>query len=156
MTLQEMEKGITDLENLEEIKKLHREYIYWVNSCEWDKVIDCFTDDCSVNIAKWGLRKGKESLQKLFKMDIGNNNQGAGRDGHFATQPVIAVDGDKATGHWLLYIMISEPVTGNASRWAHGRHDVEYAKVNGKWKIHSMIFTVPWPREPGSFPKLKE
>ena len=33
--------------------------------------------------------------------------------------------GDKATGHYLLYIIISDPVTGNVMKINHGRHDVE-------------------------------
>jgi ketosteroid isomerase-like protein len=146
-------KRLQRLEDIQTIKDLHREYIYWVNECSWDKVIDCFTDDCNVNIGKWGLREGKASLQKLFKQDIGGNNQGKGRDGHFATQPVITVSGDKATGHWLMYIVVSNPENG-LSRCAHGRHDVEYARVNGEWKIRSIVWTNPWPREPGSYPKI--
>jgi ketosteroid isomerase-like protein len=151
----EQEKRLRRLEDIQAIKDLHREYIYWVNECNWDKVIDCFTDDCAVNIGKWGLRRGKESLPKLFKQDIAGNNQGMGRDGHFATQPVIYVNGDSATGHWLLYIMISNPENGLAMKWAHGRHDVEYTRVDGEWKIRSITWTNPWPREPGSYPKLE-
>jgi ketosteroid isomerase-like protein len=150
----EYEKRLKRLEDIEAIKDLHREYIYWVNECSWDKVIDCFTDECAVNIGKWGLRKGKASLQKLFKQDIAGNNKGKGRDGHFATQPVITVDGDSAVGHWLLYIMISNPETGMAMQWAHGRHDAQYTRVDGEWKISAITWTNPWPREPGSYPKL--
>jgi len=150
----EYEKRLKRLEDIQAIKDLHREYVYWVNECKWDEIIDCFTEDCAVNIGKWGLRRGKESLQKLFKQDIAGNNRGTGRDGHFAVQPVITVNDDVATGHWLMYIMISNPENGLAERWAHGRHDAEYIKVNGKWKIRSIVWTNPWPREPGSFPKL--
>ena len=92
------EKQLQRLVDIQEIKDLHREYVYWVNNCEWDKVIDCFTEECVVNIGRWGVRKGKSSLQKLFKEDIAHNNQGKGRDGHFAIMPVINVDGDKAKG----------------------------------------------------------
>jgi ketosteroid isomerase-like protein len=146
MTSEAMEKRLRRLEDIQEIKDLHREYIYWVNNCEWDKVIDCFTDDASANIGKHGLRKGKGELNKLFKVDIQNNNQGKGRDGHFAIQPVLSVAGDKATGHWLMYVMVSDPATGHALRWSHGRHDAEYARVDGKWKISSIVWTNPWPK----------
>ncbi len=151
----EYEKRLKRLEDIQAIKDLHREYVYWVNECNWDKVIDCFTEDYTVNIGKWGLRRGKESLQKLFKQDIAGNNQGKGRDGHFAVQPVITVNGDCATGHWLMYIIVSNPETGLAMRWAHGRHDAEYVRENEEWKIRSIIWTNPWPRESGSFPKLE-
>jgi ketosteroid isomerase-like protein len=152
----EYENRLKRLEDIQEIKDLHREYMFEVNNREWDRVIDCFSDDCSANIGKWGLRKGKESLQKLFKVDIAGNNKGKGRDGHFAIQPVIKVDGDKAEGHWLMYVMISDQETGNAKKWSHGRHDVKYARVNGEWKIQTIVFTSPWPREADSFPILEE
>jgi ketosteroid isomerase-like protein len=146
MTPEEVEKRLRRLEDIQDIKDLHREYIYWVNNCEWDRVIDCFTDDASANIGRHGLRRGKGELNKLFKVDIQNNNQGRGRDGHFAIQPVISVQGDKASGHWLMYVMVSDPATGNALRWSHGRHDAEYRRVDGKWKISSIVWTNPWPK----------
>src|SRR4030042_3837879 len=133
----EYEKRLRRLEDNQAIKDLHREYVYWVNECNWDKIIDVFTEDCTSNIGEWGLRRGKGSLQKLFKQDIAGNNQGKGRDGHFAVQPVITVSENCATGHWLMYIMVSNPETGLAMRWAHGRHDAEYIRVNGEWKIRS-------------------
>jgi ketosteroid isomerase-like protein len=141
------ESRLQRLEDIQAIKDLHREYMFWVNECDWNKVIDCFTEDCSANIGKHGLRSGKASLEKLFKIDIQNNNKGKGRDAHFVTQPVISVQGDQANGHWLMYVMISDPETGKALRWANGRHDVEYVRVNGIWKIHSIIWTYPWPKQ---------
>ena len=153
MTQEELESRLIRLENVQAIKDLHREYIYWVNECEWDRVLDCFTEDAFANIGRHGPRRGKAELAQLFKRDIHLNNKGKGRDGHIAMAPVIAVEGDRAKGHWLMYVMISDPDTGNALKWAHGRHDVEYVKADGKWKIDWIIFTSPWPREAGSFPR---
>ena len=156
MTTEENNKRLKQLEDVQDIKDLHREYVYWVANCEWDNVIDCFTEDCSVNISKWGLRKGKASLQKLFKSDIGQNNMGKGRDSHCATMPVIKVDGNEAQGHWLMYVFISDNETGKALRWFAGRHDADYRRVNGQWKIHKLVYTAPWPRTPDSVPRLEE
>ena len=156
MDNKEIEEQLNQLQDIQYIKDLHREYVYWVGNCEWDRVIDCFTEDCSVNISKWGLRKGKASLTDLFKRDIGNNNMGRGRDSHCATMPVIKVDGDKARGQWLMYVFISEPESGKALRWFAGRHDADYRRVEGQWKIHSLVYTAPWPRTSESVPKLDE
>jgi ketosteroid isomerase-like protein len=155
-TLAKYEKKSKLAEDIQAIKDLHREYVYWVADCQWDKVIDCFTDDCSVNISKWGLRRGKDALQKLFKEDIGHINMGQGRDGHFVTMPVIEVKDDQASGHWAMYVMISEAVTGKAERWFAGRHDVEYRRVKGNWKIRKIVYTAPWPRQTWSVPKLED
>ena len=156
MPASEFGEIVKRLDDIQRIKDLHREYVYWVANCEWEQVIDCFTEDCSVNISKWGLRRGKASLQKLFKEDIAHNNMGKGRDSHVATMPVIKVNGNKAQGYWLMYVFISDPITGMASRWFAGRHDAEYRRVDNQWKIQKIVFTAPWPRTPDSMPKLEE
>jgi hypothetical protein len=136
------------VEDIQEIQILHHEYMYWVNNCEWDNVIDCFTENCSADIGAWGVRKGKESLQKLFKVDIASNARpGEPRSGHFVMQPVITVNGDKAVGHWLMYILITDPKSGSL-KCRQGRHDAEYQRVDGKWKIHAITWTRPWPKAP--------
>lgn len=140
--LAKYEKRLRVMEDIQSIQDLHYEYIYWVNLNDWDKIIDLFTEDCSANIGPWGMRRGKGSLQKLFKEDIGHNNKGKGRDGHVATMPVITVDGDKANAHWMLYIMITDPLKGNW--WYQGRHEVDYVRIDGRWKIHNIWYR-SWP-----------
>lgn len=153
MTLEELEKKLRILEDIEAIKNLHHEYIFQLNNRQWDEIIDGFVEDATTNIGHHGLRKGKAEITKLFKEVISKINVGKVRDAHFAVQPVISVEGDKAKGHWLMYIMIADPTTGNASRFTQGRHDCEYVKVDGKWKFKSVKYTRPWPIEPESMPK---
>ena len=156
MTLEELAKRYEILESAEEIKKLHREYMFWVNARQWDDVINCFTEDASVLLPRHGLFKGKSEVNILYKEKVEKSNLGQGRDAHCVLQPVINVDGDKAAGHWLMYVFVSDLITGNVSKLFHGRHDVEYVKENGKWKISSLIFTSPWPEDPESLAKYKE
>lgn len=145
MTLEEMEKRLRELEDLEEIKNLHRNYIYWVNSHSWDDVLDCFTEDTWVHIESRPLRRGKAELSKLFKVDIAKTNEDT-NGCHFVTQPVISIDGDKATGYWFMCIVfaVSSP-TGPTLAWRQGRHDCEYIKVDGKWKFGSIKYTKTGP-----------
>jgi hypothetical protein len=47
--------------------------------------------------------------------------------------PIIEVDGNRATGNWLLL----EPCTfvqGNQPAWGAGRYEEQYLKVGGEWK----------------------
>ena len=146
MTMAELEARLRIIEDLEAIKSFHRQYIFFLNNSQWNDIVECFTNDASANIH--GAYKGKEEIRKLFTEKISKlNSSGKVRDAHFAVEPVIQVDGDRAQGHWLIYILISDPVTGAASRWIGGRHDCEYSKVNGEWKFSSLIFTNPWPPE---------
>ncbi len=153
MTLEEIEKKLKILEDLEEIRTLHHEYIFRLNNRQWDEIIDSFVEDGTANIAHHGLHKGKAEITTLFKERISKMNTGKWRDAHFVVAPVISLEGDKAKAHWLMYVMIADPTTGNALRWMQGRHDCEYIKVNGKWKFKSVKYTRPWPIEPESMPK---
>lgn len=152
MSLEDLEKRLQVLEDIQAIKDLHGNYIYWLNDREWDLVIDCFTKDGVANIAHHGKSRGTAELTALFKERIAKMNAGKGRDGHIAVQPIITVNGNKARGQWLMYVFVSNPETGQAQRWTKGRQDAEYEKVNGQWKISYIKFTRPWPLEPDSVP----
>jgi hypothetical protein len=151
MTLKEVEKRLQTLEDIEEIRRLHHDYVYQLNNKQYDEIIASFADDGWANIWKHGLHKGKAELTKLFKVNITQIN--AGSVAHFVVEPVITVDGDKARGYWMLYMLFSDPVTGLPSKWSQGRHDAEYVKINGKWKFYSVKFTRPWPRTAETLPK---
>ena len=138
MTLEELEKRIRVLEDIEAIKKLHREYVYALASQQWDDMLDCFTDDGIADIWQWGPRKGRKEIMELVYTVF---NKLEKTPGHLACQPVISVEGDRASGYWILYLFPHrEPMT-----WMQGRHDCEYVKIDGKWKFSSVKFTRPWP-----------
>ncbi len=141
MTLEEMEKKIREIEDIEEIKKLHRQYVYWVNSRQWDDILNCFAEDAWVHIERRPLFRGKKEIEKLFKIDIAKNNEKT-NGCHFVMQPLIKVDGDKATGSWFMCIVFAiEQPSGPTLAWRQGRHDCEYVKVDGKWKYQSIKFS---------------
>ena len=145
MTVAELEGRLRIIEDMEAIRAFHHEYVFYLNNRQWDDMADCFTEDAFANIH--GPCSGKEEIRKLFTERISKLNKGKGRDAHFAVEPVLRVDGDRAEGHWLIYILISDPITGSPSRWIPGRYDCEYSKVKGEWKFSSLKYTSPWPPE---------
>ena len=156
MELEDLKKKIQILEDLEEIKTLHREYMFWVNNRQWDDVVKCFTEDASVFLPKHGLFEGKSAITHLYKDLVDKTNAGQGRDAHCVLQPVITVNGNNAKSHWLMYIIISDPTTGKLSTLVRGRHDTEYVRVDGKWKIKSLKYTRPWPEDPETLTKYQQ
>jgi hypothetical protein len=148
MTLEELEKKVKELDDIENIKKLHRQYIYLLNSHKWEEIVNCFTDDGIADIGRHGLHKGREELSILFGIKIAKVNENW-HGAHFVTQPIIFIEGDKATGYWMLYIFVFEGAssTGPIYRWLQGRHDCEYIKENGEWKIRALKYTRPWPAQ---------
>jgi ketosteroid isomerase-like protein len=138
MSLEEMEKRVGVLEDIEAIKKMHREYVYALASQQWDDMLDCFADDGVADIWNHGPRKGKKEIENLFKSFEGKILP---THGHLVTQPVINVDGEKAEGHWILYLFLPGPEV----EWFQGRYDCNYVKIDGKWKFSYLKYTRPWP-----------
>src|SRR6266851_5157847 len=53
---------------------------------------------------------------------------------HYVMNPIIEVDGNRATGNWLLL----EPCTfvqDNQRAWGAGRYEEQFLKVGGEWKL---------------------
>jgi hypothetical protein len=142
MTLQELEQRIQTLEDIEEIKKLQTFYVNCLTLANWEDLINCFTDDALLDIPS-GLGRGKAALSKIFKE--GTARYHIGQEGNFLVHPIISVDGDKAKGSWLLYEQYPQPrklipmidllKVEDAPDWMQGYYDMEYKKVDGKWKI---------------------
>ena len=139
MTLEELEKRVKVLEDIEAIKKLHINYVYLLCNLQWEDMLECFADDATMELLDQGVSKGKKEISGVFHNVLAKMIKR--NDGHFVGQPIISVDGDRAKGHWILYLFFAEPEV----KWLQGRQDCEYIRVNGEWKFGSVKFTAPWP-----------
>jgi len=146
MSLEELEKRVQAIEDLEEIKKLHQKYIDLMDNLRYPEVLDLFTDDAKVEIRNLGVFKGKEGLTDVYINKLGKRT--ARSEGHFVIEPDITVDGNTARGTWLVYMLFSIPDV----QWVQGRNETEYVKVDGKWKIKSMKFLRTNASKPDMFP----
>jgi phosphoenolpyruvate synthase/pyruvate phosphate dikinase len=146
MSLEELERRITTIEDLEEIKKLHQKYIDLMDNLKYKEVLGLFMEDASVEIRNSGVLKGKEGLTDIYVNKLGRRT--ARSEGHFVIEPDITIKGDTARGTWLVYMLFSRP----AVEWVQGRNEAEYVKVGGKWKIKSMKFTRTNASKPDMFP----
>lgn len=149
MATNDLAKRIQIIEDIEEIKNLTHRYLFWINERKMDEVLTCFADNASVEVMPMPVCKGRTEFTKLFKESVAKSNAGKDRDKHYAVMPVITVDGDKAKGEWLIYILINDPVTGNASRWIQGKYENEYVKVAGAWKFSVLKWIRGWPDHVG-------
>ena len=154
--LKEQQKQLQKFQDIQDLQELHTNYAYLLLARDWEKIADLFTDDAVAILHRRGRFTGKAAIIDIFKNVVKNNSQGRGRDGHLAVQPVIHVDGDKAMAQWLLYIIAAETESNKEHIIQHGRHEMEYARIDGKWKIRYMLFTSPWPREEWSAPTMEQ
>ena len=142
MTLEELEKRVKVLEDIEEIKQLHVHYVNCLLQVQFEDITECFTEDGILDLHA-GTVKGRKAMLALFKDTLSLHH--IGQEGEFAVHPIISVDGDKATGSWLFYNQYAQPrkfkhkkgllERENAPDWIQGFYEAEYARVNGKWKI---------------------
>jgi ketosteroid isomerase-like protein len=131
--LTEAERRITINEDIEQIKQLHIRYMNALTFVKWDDVIDCFAEDSSLDVQFGGLIKGKAKIARFFKEMLSQIH--IGKEGIFAIHPQITVDGDRAKGNWLMYIMYADYRTWQSRYWIQGIYDAEYVRVKGNWKF---------------------
>jgi ketosteroid isomerase-like protein len=136
VTLEEMEKRLKVVEDIEQIKQLHYRYINALTFIDWDDIIDCFAEDSSIDVQFGGLIKGKAAIAKFFHEMLSQIH--IGKEGIFMVHPVITVHGDNAKGNWLMYMMYADHRTWQSRYWIQGIYDAEYVRVDGQWKFHHL------------------
>ena len=149
MLITELEKRLQAIEDLEAIKKLHQNYINLMDDIQYDKVIDLFTDDATVEVRDSGVKRGKKELSEIYMEIKGFYRGGVARHvGHLAIEPDITVTGNTAKGVWLIYLLQSKP----SVQWVQGKNECEYKKLNGTWKISQLKFTRTLASRPDLYP----
>jgi hypothetical protein len=139
MVAENLEKEIQKLVDIEHIKRMHIGYVYALASQQWDKMLDCFTEDAVTDLWNHGLCRGKTEIEAQFKGNLANIVKPT--DGHFIGQPIIDVHGDKAEGQWIMFIFIPD----SDRTFVQGKYNAEYIRLNGEWKFNKLIFICPWP-----------
>lgn len=147
MSLEELEKRIQAIEDLENIKKLHQHYIDLMDNLQYKEVLDLFTEDATVEVRNWGVKRGRKEISEIYIGILAKNRGTLRSEGHMAVEPDITVDGNTAKGTWLIY-MLSQPTI----QWIQGRNECEYRKEDGKWKISKLKFTRTLASDPSLYP----
>lgn len=134
--LKALEKRVRVVEDIQEIHKLQRRYVNALICTEWDDCADCFAENATVDVYLHEPITGKANIRRWFKEVLSKTH--AGKEGDFVVHPIIEVDGDRAKGKWLLYMMYCYPRTGQSLFWVQGFYNMEYVRENGQWKISYM------------------
>ncbi len=137
----DLEARIQRLEDIEAIKQLKAQYCAACDDgYDADRLASLFTSD-----AVWdgggtfGVADGREAIRRHF--------QGASRRvtiaRHQVMNPIITVDGDTATGHWLLF----QPCTnadsqGEQAMWLAATYADTYARAGASWLISGTTIDV--------------
>jgi len=148
MSLEELEKRVRALEDLEEIKKLHQHYINLMDDLKYEAVLDLFTEDATSEVRNLGVKRGRKEMAEIYLGVLAKKRGKERFDSHMAIEPDITVDGNTAKGTWLIYIFFSKPDI----QWVQGKNECEYRKENGVWKISKLKFTRTLASDPSQYP----
>jgi ketosteroid isomerase-like protein len=130
--LEALESRIQALEDIEAIKQLQYRYKNAFMQAKWDEVIDCFSEDATLDIKPDGTNVGKGMAE--VKRQFGNMAKAhVGAETDFIYHPIISVSGNKAKGTWM--VTDTMHIKDQADQSIYGIYTVEYTKENGKWKI---------------------
>lgn len=159
MTLEELEKEVTRLEDIQEIENLERIYGYYFDTRQMDKIVDLFSDNTeSVEIESHGQFLGKEGVRKMYQGGAGGGARRSPQQTPPARRPrgfagggtviiqiggvvTLAPDGKTAKGRWHTWLAETFPFGGVMGQyWLHGYYENEFVKENGRWLFKKLFW----------------
>ncbi len=133
-----LEQRIQRLEDIEEIKKLTATYADHVNKgwlgkeVAFDKLAGVFTPDATWTSAAMGAdAHGIDAIVAMLR----ERTAGGSFAMHSFTNPIIDIDGDTATGNWLLWVAVAND--GHANE-VHQSEELRYTRTADGWRIQAL------------------
>src|ERR1700741_790727 len=140
-----LEVEVAAAEDVSALKRLQRQYGYYVDKGMWEDVADLYAEDAVANYPA-GTYVGHESIRKHLYMNVGGGQ--VGENGlpdnriynHLNIQPVVHLErgGQTAKGRWRAFAFFG--TFGGGATWAEGVYEMSYAKVGGVWKIQNLEY----------------
>jgi len=146
MSLEELEERVRAMEDLEAIKRMHRQYMNHLDNLEFGAAAAMFSEDATAQVRTFGVKHGKKEIEEVYLGILAQRKERF--DAHLVSQPIVILDGDRAKGEWIFYMFFSKPTL----QWVQGRHECEYVKVNGQWKFSYLKFTRTLSSDPSEYP----
>jgi len=123
MDLDELTRRVTRLEDIEAIKQLKARYC---TICDDDhnpeRITSVFTEDAIWEGRGIGKAQGHAAIRELFK----GFQRTISYSQHMVMNPIIDVDGDRATGVWYFFGTFTMR-DGNQAKWQAARYREDYA-----------------------------
>ncbi len=136
MDADELARNVRLLLDIEAIKTLKHQYCaYCDDNYNPDGIADLFVEDAVWDGGQLGRCVGREAIRGFFR--------GAPRFLSFAIHqvmnPIIKVDGDRATGEWkLLQPCTREGKDGPRAMWLAANYHDQYVRTAAGWKYQNL------------------
>jgi uncharacterized protein (TIGR02246 family) len=119
------------LEDLEEIRQLFIDYGRHLDAGDVASYADLFADDGEILLGPIGRAKGRAAIVELMTKV---KERAATASFHLVTNPVVRIDGDRATSE-VLWTVIKPDAAGKLEVAMFGRHYDELVRERGRWRI---------------------
>jgi len=157
-----LKRRVGNLEDAENVRRLHRAYESSLDRGRYEEVVSLFADDAEV-VYGGSLFRGSEEVQRLYC-----NQFAAGRTGKKIEpapgfepdpsdlEPVVEVAADRrtASGRFPFSMQVGEPMAGDSSlvalarlhgegivrRWERGSCTLSCVKTGAGWKIRRLEY----------------
>lgn len=134
MDLNELERRITRLEDIEAIKQLKARYSHICDDMHNpDRIASVFAPDGIWESPDFGQAHGHAEIRELFR----KFQQMFSFSQHNMMNPVIEVNGNRATGIWYIMGPWDHTASGD-KKWMALRYDDDYVKLDGEWKYQHL------------------
>ena len=135
----DLEARIGVLEAINAIKKLKYKYARCLDSKQWDKMAECFTEDATTDYSDGKFKfQGVEAIMQFLEENLGSHSRVTA---HHVGQPEIEITSDTtAKGTWTMHDYVIDTSMNISLRGAAFYYD-EYVKQDGEWKIKSTGYT---------------
>jgi len=127
----DVESRLRRLEDLEEIRQLFVDYGRHLDAGDVEAYAELFADDGEILLGPIGRAKGRAEIVALMTK-VKERAQTASF--HLVTNPVVRIDGDRATGE-VLWTVIKPNAQGKLEVAMFGRHLDELVRERGRWRI---------------------
>jgi ketosteroid isomerase-like protein len=133
-----IEDRLRALEDIEEIRNLKARY---AAACDdnynADAIAELFAEDAVWDAGALGHAEGRVAIRKFFSRSAEFFPFAV----HNVMNPIIEVDGDRATGQWYML----QPATlakGNQAVWLAAVYHDEYVRIDGRWMFKRLRVTL--------------
>ena len=120
-----------------QIEDLLTRYYYDLSKGKAHELSEYFTEDALLDV-DGTLARGRSEIAKLYQPPAGEKREASAqrRRGHMLlNNPVISIDGDKATDEVIWTGVMNEGVGKPPGLYEQGREYSELRKVQGRWLI---------------------
>jgi uncharacterized protein (TIGR02246 family) len=126
---------LADIEDLKILK--HRYAAFCDDGFDADGIASLFTEDAVWDGGTFGRHEGRQAIREFFT-GMPETTEWAC---HYMLNPIIQVDGDTATGAWLLWQPLVLKQDGQAM-WISARYNDTYLRVGAEWLHKSVVVDI--------------